>query len=139
MGALDVPAGDGRIAGPADRPKLSHMKKLFKLLTLIAFAAGLAWLLRDQLVPGPTAPTSHPPPFRTPPERPRPAAPPPAPAADDLTRVNGIGPVYAGKLAAVGITTFRDLAGADADRLAAQAGLPRDRVADWIGKAADLV
>ncbi len=124
------------------------MKKLFKLLTLIAFGAGVAWLLRDQLVPGPTAPTAHPPPFRHAPEPPQrgvdqgrdvqgPAASEP-PAGDDLTRVNGIGPVYAAKLAAAGVTTFQDLAAADADALATAADLARDRVADWIGKAADL-
>jgi predicted flap endonuclease-1-like 5' DNA nuclease len=110
------------------------MNKLFKLLTLIAFGAAVTWLLRDQLVPGPTAPNPHPPPFRHPPESPRPAE----VAADDLTMVNGIGPVYAARLDAAGITTFRDLAAADADSLAANAGLPRDKVADWIGKAADL-
>lgn len=114
------------------------MKKLFKLMTLIGFGAGLAWLLRDQLVPGPTAPNPHPPPFRHPPEAPPAPTAPAESAADDLTKVNGIGPVYAARLDAAGITTFRDLAGADANRLAADSGLPRDRVADWIGKAADL-
>jgi predicted flap endonuclease-1-like 5' DNA nuclease len=114
------------------------MKKLFKLLTLIALGAGVAWLLRDRLVPGPTAPNPHPPPFRHPPEAPHATADTAESAADDLTRVNGIGPVYAARLDAAGITTFRDLAEIDADRLAADAGLPRDRVADWIGKAADL-
>jgi predicted flap endonuclease-1-like 5' DNA nuclease len=124
------------------------MKKLLKLLTLVAFAAGVAWLLRDQLVPGPTAPTAHPPPFRHAPEpTERPAAPiaadstagdSTASAHDDLTEVNGIGPVYAGKLTVAGVTTFRDLAAADADALAENTGLPRDRLADWIGKAADL-
>ena len=114
------------------------MKKLFKLLALIVLGAAVAQLLREQLVPGPTPPTSHPPAFRNPPEAPHRAAPSAAPAADDLTRVNGIGPVYAARLDAAGITTFRELAGADVDQLAADAGLPRDRVADWIGKAADL-
>ena len=114
------------------------MKKFLKLLTLFAFAAGVTWLLRDQLVPGPTAPDPHPPPFRHPPEAPRAATGHAEPATDDLTKVNGIGPVYAARLDAAGITTFRDLANADADRLATDAGLPRDRVVDWIGKAADL-
>ena len=114
------------------------MKKLFKLMTLIAFGAAVTWLLRDQLVPGPTVPNPHPPPFRHPPESPRPPAAPAEVAADDLTMVNGIGPVYAARLDAAGIATFRDLAEADADSLAANAGLPRDKVADWIGKAADL-
>jgi len=114
------------------------MKKLLKLLTLIAFGAAVTWVLRDQLVPGPTAPSPHPPAFRHPPEAPRATAAPAGITSDDLTRVNGIGPVYAARLDAAGIATFRDLAGADADRLAEDAGLPRDRVADWIGKAADL-
>jgi polyhydroxyalkanoate synthase len=114
------------------------MKKFLKLLTLIAFAAGVTWLLRDQLVPGPTAPDPHPPAFRHPPEPPHAATGLAESAIDDLTEVNGIGPVYAAKLDAAGIKTFRDLADADADRLAADAGLPRDRVVDWIGKAADL-
>ena len=114
------------------------MKKFFKLLTLIAFGAGVTWLLRDQLVPGPTPPDPHPPAFRHPPEAPKAATGPADSGADDLTEVNGIGPVYAARLDAAGITTFRDLANADADRLAEDAGLPRDRLVDWIGKAADL-
>jgi len=116
------------------------MKKFFKLLSLAAFAAGLTWMLRDHLLPGPAAPTDHPPPFRNAPAAPsHETASTTTSGADDLTAVNGIGPVYAKKLAAAGITTFRDLAAADADELAARADLPRDRIADWIGKAADLV
>lgn len=114
------------------------MKKLFKLLTLIAFGTGVAWLLKDQLVPGPATPTPHPPPFRHPPEAPRPEAPSATSAADDLTAINGIGPVYAARLDAAGITTFRELAAADADRVAADSAIPLDLVVDWMGKAADL-
>lgn len=125
-------------------PKLGHMKKLFKLATLFAFVAGITWVLRDQLLPGPEAPTSHPPAFRHPPSSPQqsPQAPqaaePVAADTDDLTKVNGIGPVYAKRLAALGVTSFSELAASDADDLAARSEIARDRIADWINKAADL-
>lgn len=122
------------------------MKKLFKLVSLAAFAAGVTWMLRDQLVPTPNQPTSEPPPFRSPPA---PSTTPPAAKAptateasfalqDDLTAVNGIGPVYAKRLAGAGVNSFSDLAGADAAELAALTDLNRDRIADWIRKASDL-
>lgn len=135
------------------------MKKLFKLVSLAAFAAGVAWMLRDQLLPGPQQPTAHPPPFRNPPPPPEEAKPEEAkpneamPAVetateqpngdalnlqDDLTAVNGIGPVYAKRLAGAGIKSFSDLAEADAEDLANRTDLQRDRVADWIRKASDL-
>lgn len=120
------------------------MKKLFKLLTLVGAVAGITWVLRDQLLPGPSQPTSHPPAFRNPPAPPAPHAE-AAPVAaggfelgDDLTAVNGIGPVYAKRLAGAGVKSFRDLAAADANDLAMRTDLPKDRVADWIRKATDL-
>lgn len=122
------------------------MKKLFKLVSLAALVAGVTWILRDQLLPGPQQPTAHPPPFRNPP--------PPSEAQeeaasttpseegfklqDDLTAVNGIGPVYAKKLSAAGIKSFGDLANADPKDLANRTDLAQDRVADWIRKASDL-
>ncbi len=115
------------------------MKKLMKLLSLLAVIAGIAWALRDQMLPGPTAPTSHPPAFRhPPPPAPSPNGPAALAAGDDLTAVNGIGPVYAKRLADAGVTTFRQLAGSDADELAARTELSRERLADWIGKAGEL-
>lgn len=103
-------------------------------------------MLRDQLLPGPQQPTAHPPAFRNPP----PPTTETKPAAvvesngegfelqDDLTAVNGIGPVYAKRLAGAGIKSFGDLANADAEDLASRTDLPRDRIADWIRKASDL-
>ena len=56
-----------------------------------------------------------------------------------MTRVvNGIGPVYAGKLASIGIDNFAALAAADADDVAARADLSAERVADWIDEARRL-
>ena len=120
------------------------MKKLLKLVSLAAFAAGVAWMLRDQLLPGPAQPTAQPPPFRNPPAPPaisesKNASDGPAfQLSDDLTAINGIGPVYAKRLAGAGVRSFRDLAHADAADLASRTDLPPDRVADWIRKASDL-
>lgn len=134
-------------------PRLSFVKKLFKLATLAAIVAGITWALRDQLLPGPQQPTAHPPAFRNPPPPPEESKSVPAslePRAvtpqgdgagtrDDLTVVNGIGPVYAKRLDGAGIKSFGDLANANAEDLATRTDLPRDRVADWIRKASDLV
>jgi predicted flap endonuclease-1-like 5' DNA nuclease len=120
------------------------MKRLLKFVSLVAFICAVTWVLRDHLLPGPQAPTSHPPAFRNPPQpapdqdSDTPNVETPDDGADDLTMVNGIGPVYAGRLAAIGVKSFSDLAAADADDLAQRAELPRERIADWIGKAAEL-
>lgn len=115
------------------------MKKLLKLLTLAAFIAGTTWILREQLLPGPTRPTSHPPAFRTPPPPPEPHEEPTTDElGDDLTRVNGIGPVYAKRLAEIGVSTFAELAAADPADLVSRADLPEERLADWINQAGEL-
>ncbi|MCX7670892.1 MAG: DUF4332 domain-containing protein, partial [Anaerolineae bacterium] len=51
--------------------------------------------------------------------------------ADDLSRIEGIGPVYAAKLRAAGITTFAQLAEADDARLAAIIQAPSWRKIDY--------
>jgi predicted flap endonuclease-1-like 5' DNA nuclease len=56
--------------------------------------------------------------------------------ADDLAEVWGIGPVFRGRLAAAGISTFAALAASDPARVAAAAGVPEERAADWIAQAA---
>ncbi len=105
-----------------------------KFLVFVGVLAGVAYALRDQLMPPPQAPSSSPPPFRTH-DAETPIA---AQAGDDLQRVNGIGPVRVGQLADLGITTFADLADADAVDLAANIGVAVSQTEDWIGQAADL-
>ena len=61
----------------------------------------------------------------------------PAPA-DDLAEVWGIGPVFRGRLAAAGISTFAALAASDAALVVAATGVPEERAADWIAQAAAL-
>lgn len=110
------------------------MKKLMKFLVFVGVLAGVAYALRDQLMPPPQAPSSSPPPFRThDPEPPLTAG-----GSEDLQRVNGIGPVRVGQLAELGITSFAELADADAVDLAAQLGVAVSQTEDWIGQAADL-
>jgi len=65
--------------------------------------------------------------------------------ADDLTRIEGIGPKYAEGLARLGVTTFAQLSQQDATALASRLkaqGLriigDRIRKEDWIGQAARL-
>jgi hypothetical protein len=56
----------------------------------------------------------------------------------DVTEVAGIGPAYAERLAAVGITTAGELAAADAAQLAAEIDESEKRVAGWVEAAAEL-
>lgn len=99
-----------------------------------AAVAGAVILLKDRLFPA-EAPAGSPAsePASTP-------APPAAPAKDDdLTSIKGIGPVYRTRLNESGITTFSELAAADAGSVAAQIEVPEARVAVWIEQAAQFV
>jgi len=116
--------------------------KPLKISTIVAAAAAAvaaaAILLKDRLIPA-AAPTGEPQPAAEPAP---PAAAPPTPtraAADDLTSVKGIGPVYRIRLNEAGITTFSDLADADATTVAGEIDVPEGRVADWIGQAAQFI
>lgn len=73
-----------------------------------------------------------------------PAPEPLPPGADDLELINGIGPVNARRLYAIGVTTFAQLAALQPEelvrRLNGQTGLTVTRIIkdDWIGQAARL-
>lgn len=61
---------------------------------------------------------------------------------DDLTRINGLGPVFATRLRARGVTTFAQIAGWNEaeitnmdDRIVARGNIKRD---DWVGQARKL-
>jgi len=77
---------------------------------------------------------------------PDPAAPVEAPTAleqgeDDLTRLAGIGPTFAGRLSAAGVTTYTALAASTPDALAAIVQAPdwrRPDYASWIDQARAL-
>lgn len=103
---------------------------LLRVATTVAGVALLFWLLRDRLV--------HLTP-RTRTEFVSPVRPAPAdvvPPGADITTVKGIGPVYAERLAAVGIEGLAGLADADPRTVADAAGIPADRAEEWIADAA---
>jgi predicted flap endonuclease-1-like 5' DNA nuclease len=113
------------------------MKRLLRFLGLVAGFAAVAYLLRDRLVRVPEEPTP-PPHFRQASPNGETATPRETTAAalaDDLTDIVGIGPVYAKRLAASGITSFAELATADIATTAAAVNVAADRVAEWVEQA----
>jgi predicted flap endonuclease-1-like 5' DNA nuclease len=97
--------------------------------------------MRERFISIATPRESDPPTFRvvTAPSEP-PSAPPETPPAepDDLTEVNGIGPVFNRKLMEGGISTFAQLARATADRVIELTGVPESKAKDWIEQAGAL-
>jgi large subunit ribosomal protein L21 len=106
---------------------------------LVGLGAGVVaalWLLKDKIAGPPTEPVR---PAEAPQFRVAPSTPPdPARAADDLTTVKGIGPVYSARLAAAGMTSFAGLAAADPAAVAEQIDVSPSQVEDWIAQAQDL-
>lgn len=114
-------------------------KKSTKILVVLAIWAAVTWRFRENLLPVPTPETGPVPPIRHPrPAARGPAAPTAESAGDDLTEVKGVGPVYQGRLTEMGITTFADLAGADADAVAEQLDVAVTAVDDWKRQAGEL-
>jgi predicted flap endonuclease-1-like 5' DNA nuclease len=103
------------------------MKRLLRFFTAIGAAGAIAWLLRDRLVSVTTSREPEQPELL--PEPPRPQS------GDDLTAVKGIGPTYAARLEANGITTIGMLSGANASELSETIGVPVARVTAWIEEA----
>ena len=56
------------------------------------------------------------------------------PKADDLTKINGIGPAFARRLDDAGVTTYADLAGMTAEELR-----ERTQLAEWQGDPEDWI
>ncbi len=114
------------------------MKRLARILGVVGGVVAVVWAMRDRLI-SITAPREpEPPRFRvvTPPSSPG-AVPPPS-GSDDLTEIVGIGPVFADRLTAAGISRFVDLARAGAERAADIAGVPVSRAESWISQAEAL-
>lgn len=104
------------------------MKRILRFFGIVGgIGAVVGWLLRDRLVSVATSREPEPPQFI--PEPPR------SPDVDDLTELTGIGPTYAARCEAQGITTFTSLAAADATTLAEAIDVPVSRVEDWIEQA----
>lgn len=107
------------------------IRRLIRLATLALVVATIVWLTREHLLPTPRVPHEPPPHYRSTP-------PPPDRPEDDLTAIKGIGPVYAARLEASGVTSFRALADSDATTLATNLGISANATADWIAQASDF-
>jgi len=101
------------------------MKRIFRLTGFLAAVAGALWLMRDRLISLALPREPEPPTFRVG----------PGASLDDLTEIKGIGDVFAGRLAAIGIITFQDLALSDAATVAQRLDTQSSRVEDWIAQA----
>ena len=110
------------------------MKKLLQLIWWATVVAGIVWMLRDRLVPAPATEPDDPPHYRV---APPPAAEPDTEDAvhDDLEAVKGIGPVYAARLTEAGISSFAQLAEADAAATADAIEVGVDQVENWVAQA----
>lgn len=114
------------------------MKRFMRLGSITAAMVGgvvaIAWLVKDRLTGPEPAPVGHEeaPPFRA---VPPPVPAPPSGAADDLSEIGGIGPVYKARLTEAGITTYATLAGADATEVADKIEAPVSRIQSWIDAA----
>lgn len=107
---------------------LTVMKRFGRILGILGAIGAIIWAMRDRFVsltvprePEPPSFRPAPPGSETPSARPPVAEPQSSPRSDaepdDLTAVNGIGPVFAQRLSEAGITTFGQLAATDNDRL----------------------
>ena len=104
-------------------------KQILRVGGVVIGLGAAVWALRDKLLPAPEIPDGPPPRFRTAPTSPV--------AADDLTEVKGVGPVYAQRLVDAGITSFVMLANADVAAVAGAENVSESQAASWIGQAAN--
>jgi predicted flap endonuclease-1-like 5' DNA nuclease len=107
------------------------LKNILRIGGVVAGLGAAVWALRDKLLPAPEIPEGPPPRFRT-------GSPDPSATPADLTKVKGIGPVYAERLAAAGIATFTELAAATAGAVSEAAGVSESTATIWIEQAAAL-
>lgn len=107
------------------------MKRSLRALAVLGGIGAAAWAMRERIMSILSPSEPEPPTFRV--------VTPPSPQPDELLRVDGIGPAYAAKLNAAGITTLSALVEAGAEQVAAIVELPASRVQGWIDHASSLL
>jgi predicted flap endonuclease-1-like 5' DNA nuclease len=100
------------------------VKRVFKLTGFLAGLSAAIWLMRDRLISLALPREPEPPTFRVSPGE-----------EDDLTKIKGVGDVFASRLKEMGIATFKDLAEADPGTVAAYVDTQSARVENWIAQA----
>ncbi len=125
------------------------MKKIVRIVLIIAVWATVTWIFREKLLPMPKPDPAPPPHFRSergpssgaatsPAQAGTPAVATSAEDRDDLQEVKGIGPVYEHRLTEIGITNFEELVQADPAQVAERIDVTEAHVLEWIDQARDL-
>lgn len=113
------------------------MKRIGRVVGFIGGAAAVVWAMRDRLISIAAPAEPQPPRFRV--VKPNPMSTlDPTNVTDDLTRITGIGPVFAARLRAAGIDSFERVAEAEDATLAEVTGVPESRVEGWRHQASTL-
>lgn len=112
---------------------LRRVKRLARILGVIGGIGALVWAMRERLISVAISREPEPPAFRVSGQTPAPAG-----ATGSITDVSGIGPVYATRLAAIGVDSLSDLADADPEEVAAGAQVPVSRARVWVAAAGEL-
>lgn len=99
------------------------MNRLTKVVGFAAGAVALVWAMRDRFISVATSREPQVPAFRTPSSSP------------GVDVIDGIGPVYAKRLAEAGISDIATLAKATPDRVAESASVSAARARTWIDLA----
>ncbi len=113
---------------------MGRLSKLARWVGILGGIGGAAWLVRDRFISLTLPREPEPPTFRTAPTSPSTSARPKA--GDDLTAIAGIGPVFADRLAAASIMSWRGLAERSATEIAEITGASESRATGWIAEAA---
>jgi polyhydroxyalkanoate synthase len=101
------------------------LKKMAKAIGLIGGAVAVLWAMRDRFVSVATSREPEPPTVRTP----------RAGAGQSIEVIDGIGPVFATRLAEAGMEDIASLAEASPDSVAEAAGVSGARARSWIEQA----
>lgn len=101
------------------------LKKLAKMIGLVAGVAAVVWAMRDRFVSVTTSREPEPPVFRTPSTT----------KTSKVDVVDGIGPVFAKRLTDAGIADLLTLSEASPDSVAEAAGVSSARARAWIEQA----
>lgn len=107
------------------------MKRLAKIVGIIGASAALIWAMRDRFISVAASREPEPPVLRA-------AVPSPVPAPG-IDAIDGIGPVFAGRLKSAGIDDISILASSTVDTIAEAAGVSGARARTWIEQARSLV
>jgi len=101
------------------------MRRIAKVLGIVGGIVAVAWAMRDRFISVATSREPQPPSFRSEPRG----------QVEPVDVIDGIGPVFAKRLAEAGVGDVRALAAASPDRVAEAAGVSAGRARTWIESA----